>query len=58
MYSIANSGTDLLGTYNVASVLSNNLNKMIYIMFDTFTGFHRVFTEDIEFDKENRRYRI
>ena len=53
MYSIANSGTDLLGTYNVPSVNSNNLNKMIYIMFDTFTGFHRVFTEDIEFDKEN-----
>ena len=26
---------------------------MIYIMFNTFTGFHRVFTEDIEFDKEN-----
>jgi hypothetical protein len=53
MYSIANSGTDLLGTYNVASVNSNNPSKMIYIMFDTFTGFHRCFTEDIEFDKEN-----
>jgi hypothetical protein len=53
MYSISNSGTDLLGTYNVASVNANNPQKMIYIMFNTFTGFHRVFTEDIEFDKEN-----
>ncbi len=25
----------------------------MYIMFNAFTGFHRVFTEVIEFDKEN-----
>ncbi len=53
MYSISNSGTDLLGTYNVANKNSNNPRKMIQIMFNTFTGFHGVFTEGEEFDKEN-----
>jgi hypothetical protein len=53
MYAISNSGTDLLGTYNVANNNAHHTQKMIYIMVITFTGFHRVFTEDIECDKEN-----
>jgi hypothetical protein len=53
MYSISNSGTDLLGTYNFSNNNANNPPKMIYMMFNTFTGFYRVFTEDIVFDKEN-----
>ncbi len=51
MHSISNSGisgTDLLGTYNVANNNANNPSKMIYIMFNTFTGFHRVFTKRLD----------
>jgi hypothetical protein len=40
MYSISNPGTDLLGTYNVATSNSNNPQNMIYILFNTFTRFH------------------
>ncbi len=33
MYSIANNGTDLLGTYNVASINAKNPQKTIYVYY-------------------------
>ncbi len=51
-YTITNSGTDYIG------VSANNANGAfgnytLYIMYGTFTGFHRVFTEDEKYDKED-----
>jgi hypothetical protein len=52
LYSISNSGTDYVGVGNVAD---NNQNyiRQLYIMYGTFTGFHRCFTNDELFDNEN-----
>jgi hypothetical protein len=53
MAAVSNSGTDLLGTGNADAGNNTDYYRTIYIMYNTFTGFHRCFTEDIEFDKEN-----
>jgi hypothetical protein len=51
MITITNSGTDYIG---VAGNTSNGAsgNYILYVMYGTFTGFHRVFTEDEKFDKD------
>jgi hypothetical protein len=51
-YTITNSGTDYLG---VAANTANgaNGNYTMYIMYGTFNGFHRVLTEDENYDKED-----
>ena len=52
MYSVANSGTDYCGVgVNTSQGLSYQTS--IRIMYGTFTGFHRCFTNDIEFKEEN-----
>jgi hypothetical protein len=45
MQAVDNSGTDLVG---VANVTGNNapFSRTLFIMFNTFTGFHRCFTND------------
>ena len=52
MYTITNSGTDYIG---VAANTANGASAQytIYVMYGTFTGIHRVFTEDPLFDKED-----
>ena len=53
LYAITNSGTDYVGVGNATSGNNNNYLRQLYIMFDTFTGFHRCFTNDELFDNEN-----
>jgi hypothetical protein len=53
LYSITNSGTDYVGVGNATSGNNQNYLRQLYIMFDTFTGFHRCFTNDELFDNEN-----
>ncbi len=51
MTSVENNGTDYCGvTLNTAQ--NSNYKTSIKVMFGTFTGFHRCFTDDIEFNKE------
>ena len=50
-YTISNSGTDYIGVYANTGNGANG-NYTMYIMFGTFTGFHRVFTEDENLIKE------
>ena len=52
MTAVDNDGTDYIGVYNPPYNGANWLRK-IYIMYNTFTGFHRCFTDDIEFKKED-----
>ena len=52
LQSISNSGTDYVGVSNVANNNTYYYYKMLFIMFGTFTGFHRCFTEDEKFNKE------
>ena len=51
MPSVNNSGTDYVGV-QVNTSQGANYNTLLCIMAGTFTGFHRVFTEDIEFNKD------
>ena len=51
MASVANSGTDYCGV-TLNSSQGTNYKTSIKIMFGTFTGFHRCFTDDIEFKEE------
>jgi hypothetical protein len=53
LYAITNSGTDYVGVGNATSGNNQNYLRQLYIMFDTFTGFHRCFTNDELFDNEN-----
>ena len=53
LYSITNSGTDYVGVGNASSGNNQNYLRQLYIMFETFTGFHRCFTNDELFDNEN-----
>ena len=53
LYSITNSGTDYVGVGNATSGNNQNYLRQLYIMFETFTGFHRCFTNDELFDNEN-----
>jgi hypothetical protein len=53
LYAITNSGTDYVGVGNASSGNNNNYLRQLYIMFETFTGFHRCFTNDELFDNEN-----
>jgi hypothetical protein len=52
LYAISNSGTDYVGVGNVADNNQNYL-RQLYIMYGTFTGFHRCFTNDELFDINN-----
>ena len=49
---IINSETDYVGVGNVSGNYQNWL-RQLYIMYGTFTGFHRCFTNDELFDNEN-----
>ena len=42
---VSNSGTDYIGVVNADSN-GQSYSRRIFIMFDTFTGFHRCFTND------------
>ena len=55
LQAIDNSGTDYVGVGNVPqpSGLNQPHIKMLFIMYNTFTGLHRCFTNDEHFDKEN-----
>ena len=52
MYSVANSGTDYCGV-GVNTSQGSAYQTSIRIMYGTFTGFHRCFTDDIEYNKED-----
>jgi hypothetical protein len=52
MLSVANSGTDYVGV-QINSSSGSTYQYPIMIMYGTFTGFHRVFTEDEKFDKKD-----
>jgi hypothetical protein len=52
MTSVANSGTDYCGV-SVNTVQNSAYQTSIKIMYGTFTGFHRCFTDDIEFNQED-----
>ena len=50
-YTIANTNRDLVGV-NIENTQVNNFNQTtLYVIQGTFTGFHRCFTEDELFDK-------
>jgi len=50
-YTIANTNRDLVGV-NIENTQVNNYNQTtLYVIQGTFTGFHRCFTEDELFDK-------
>ena len=56
MSTTTNSQTDYVGVsaWPNSNLEPNNtdFNRRLYIMYQTFTGFHRVFTEDEKFNKE------
>jgi hypothetical protein len=52
MPSVAKSGADYVGVQINTSQGSDYISYL-YIMYGTFTGFHRVFTEDEKFNKED-----
>ena len=49
-YTVANTNRDLLGIQFEWTAVGDNNNGTIYCINDTFTGFHRCFTEDELFD--------
>ena len=55
LYAIDNSGTDYVGVGNVPvpSGYNQSYIRQLYIMYNTFTGIHRCFTNDELFDNEN-----
>ncbi len=52
-YAISNAGTDYVGVANADGNNNLNYSRQLFLMFNTFTGFHRCFTDDIEFKKED-----
>ena len=48
---VANTNRDLLGIQFEWTNVDENHSGVIYCIHDTFTGFHRCFTEDEKFDK-------
>jgi len=52
VYTIANANRDLLGINFENTTNGSNRLAVIYAIQGTFTGFHRVFTEDEKFNKE------
>ena len=52
LLAISNSGTDYLGVANADAGTGVNYSRQLYIMYNTFTGFHRCFTEDEKFNKD------
>jgi hypothetical protein len=56
MSTTTNNQTDFVGVsaWPNSNLEPNNtdFNRRLYIMYQTFTGFHRVFTEDEKFNKE------
>jgi hypothetical protein len=52
MPSVANSGTDYVGV-QINTSQGSDYTSYLYIMYGTFTGFHRVFTEDDKFNKDD-----
>jgi hypothetical protein len=52
-YSISNAGTDYVGVANADGNNNLNYSRQLFLMFNTFTGFHRCFTDDIEFKEED-----
>jgi hypothetical protein len=51
MSSVSNSGTDYCGV-TINTAINTAYTTSIKIMYGTFTGFHRCFTDDIEYNKE------
>ena len=49
---VDNSGTDYVGVGNADSN-NNSFSRRLYIMFNTFTGFHRCFTNDELYDNND-----
>ena len=52
MYSVSNSGTDYCGV-TINTAINTAYTTSIKIMYGTFTGFHRCFTYDIEYNQED-----
>jgi len=52
MTSVANSGTDYIGV-QINSSQGSDYTAYLYIMYGSFTGFHRCFTDDNLFDINN-----
>jgi hypothetical protein len=52
MSSVSNSGTDYCGV-TINTAINTAYTTSIKIMYGTFTGFHRCFTDDIEYNKED-----
>jgi hypothetical protein len=52
VFTIANANRDLLGINFENTTTGSNRLAVIYAIQGTFTGFHRVFTEDEKFNKE------
>jgi hypothetical protein len=53
LYSVNNSGTDYVGVWNANSGNNINYYRQLYIMFESFTAFHRCFINDELFNKDN-----
>jgi len=51
-YAISNVGTDYIGVANADGNNNANYSRQLYLMFNTFTGFHRCFTLDEKFNKD------
>ena len=51
-FTIANTNRDLVGVNIEGTNVNNYNNTTLYVIQGTFTGFHRCFTEDELFDKE------
>ncbi len=49
---VANAKRDLTGIQHENTNVGDNNNATLYCLQDAFTGFHRVFTEDELFDKD------
>ena len=53
MGSVDSYGNDYLGVANTSAGGNTQYSRTLYIMFNTFTGFHRCFTKDPLYDNEN-----
>ena len=53
IYTIANTNRDLVGVNIEGTNVNNYNNTTLYVINNTFTGFHRCFTEDDLFDITN-----
>jgi hypothetical protein len=52
MTTISNGGTDYVGVAQ-DTALGSTVNRVLYVMYGTFTGFHRTFTDDPLFNQED-----